>query len=96
MYERKRRTGMEIITDILLELNKGTYKKTHLVYRVNSSWATINNYLPNLIEKGNVIETTYTTTGRGKVKRKAYKITDKGKKLLEELLHIQKTIEELI
>ena len=96
MYKKRtRRTVGEIIHDILLELSKGTHKKTHLMFGVNSSWVALSGYLQKMIDNGYVIETTYIT-GRQKTERKSYEITDKGRQLLKELIKIHESLGEAL
>jgi predicted transcriptional regulator len=75
----KRRDRHDIIVEILKTAINGKIK-THIMYKAKLSYAQINEYLALLVRKG-FIE-PFTMKQR-KVRRKLYRTTEKGMKLLE-------------
>lgn len=75
----KRRDRHDIIVEILKTARDGKIK-THIMYKAKLSYAQINEYLSILVDKGFL---ELFTVKRRKVRRKLYRTTEKGMKLLE-------------
>ncbi len=75
----KRRDRHDIIVEILKTARDGKIK-THIMYKAKLSYAQINEYLSLLVDKGFL---ELFTVKRRKVRRKLYRTTEKGMKLLE-------------
>ncbi len=75
----KRRDRHDIIVEILRTAIDGKIK-THIMYKAKLSYAQINEYLDLLVSKGFV--EPFTVKQR-KIRRKLYRTTEKGMKLLE-------------
>jgi len=78
----KRRSGIEIIGEIL-DLSKKGAKKTEILYQNNMSFSQLQNYLSFLIEK-NILKESFITNDNG-IKSKVYITTEKGDGLLENI-----------
>ncbi|MFB0514831.1 MAG: winged helix-turn-helix domain-containing protein [Candidatus Bathyarchaeia archaeon] len=75
----KRRDRHDIIVEILKTARDGKIK-THIMYKAKLSYAQINEYLSLLVDKGFL---ELFTVKQRKVRRKLYRTTEKGMKLLE-------------
>jgi len=75
----KKRTRLEVIKDILevIRNRNGRIKPTHILYKSNLSYAMMEEYLRELIEKGMIAEKHY-------LKGKTYELTERGFKFLEQ------------
>ncbi len=78
MAPAKKRNRLEVIRDILtvIKHKNGTIKPTHILYKSNLSYAMMEEYLAELLEKEFIVE-------RRAGGRKSYAITDKGMEYLE-------------
>ncbi|MBW2983245.1 winged helix-turn-helix transcriptional regulator [Candidatus Woesearchaeota archaeon] len=78
----KRRTRIDIISDILQAIRKknGRIKPTHLLYKANLSYQLLNEYLEELEGKGLVDE---EEVGKKKTKKEIL-LTEKGYEFLEQ------------
>jgi predicted transcriptional regulator len=81
----KRRTRIDIISDILLSIrNKGgRIKPTHLLYKANLSYQLLGDYLDELRGKELIIE---EEKGKGK---KEIVLTDKGYSFINQYLKMK-------
>lgn len=72
----ERRTDMDIMVDILtiISANHGRIKPTHLMYKSNLTYKSLNDYLAKLVEKNLV-----TREGADR-----FNITDKGLQVMNE------------
>jgi predicted transcriptional regulator len=67
-----RRSGMEIVCDVLQVLSDGSFKPTHILSKANVSWQVLTSSLDFLVKNGMVTEvrdeerTVYTLTESGK------------------------------
>jgi len=77
----KRRDRHDIVAEIL-ETAKGGALKTYIMYRAKLSYAQINTYVPQLVEKGFLEDLTIVRNGRVK---HVLKTTMQGKQLLQNL-----------
>lgn len=77
--ETKRRDRHDIIVEILKTARNGKIK-THIMYKAKLSYAQVNEYLPLLVTKG-FLE-PFTVKQR-KIRKRVYRTTEKGIKLLE-------------
>jgi len=75
----KRRDRHDIVVEILRTAVEGKIK-THIMYKAKLSYAQLNEYLPLLMEKG-FLENT--SVRHKKVLKRVYKTTPKGMKFLE-------------
>jgi len=82
----KRRDRHDIIVEILKTARDGKIK-THIMYKAKLSYAQINEYLSILVDKGFL---ELFTVKRRKVRRKLYRTTEKGMKMLENFESIAK------
>jgi len=82
----KRRDRHEIIGEILKIAVNGQIK-THIMYRAKLSYSQINEYLPQLVEKGFLDNTDVT---KGKQRTTLYRTTPKGMQLIENLESVSK------
>ncbi len=73
---QSRRSGVEMMFDVLAVISDGTYKPTHIAYRSNLSWNTLNKCLKYLIKNGLLHESS-------KSKRHRYELTEKGFEVLQ-------------
>lgn len=73
-YEKKRRDGMTIMTEMLVHL-QNTMRRTHLLYKTNLSYTQLEKYLTQLVSMGLVQENSKPY--------RCYIITDKGRQFLE-------------
>ena len=71
-----RRSQMEIQIDILRAVANGNVKPTHIMYRANLSWTRLQKLLDTLVSKNLLME-------KASNEKTKYKITQKGRKLLE-------------
>ena len=76
-----RRSKMETYCDILRAIGGGAGKPTHILYRANLSWTVLQNCL-NVLEIQGLVE-VIDDDGR-----KAYRLSDKGFKLLQQYLSL--------
>ena len=76
----------DIVVEILRTAVEGKIK-THIMYKAKLSYAQLNEYLPLLIEKGFLENTSVKYK---KVMKKVYKTTPKGTKFLENFESIKK------
>jgi len=69
----KKRNRLEVIRDILtvIKQKSGTVKPTHILYKSNLSYAMMEEYLGELIEKEFIVEEM-------RAGHKKYSITEKG------------------
>ncbi len=81
----RRRTRLEIVSDILELALRGT-RKTHIMYRSNLSFEQLEKYLDLLLAKA-LLEVKVNDVG------KVYQTTRKGEELLREIDKILKTLE---
>ena len=72
---------MEVIVDILTEALEGA-NKTRIMYRANLNFMRFNCYLSELVENGLLV----VEDGGGRV---VYRVTERGKTLLETLRKAQ-------
>ncbi len=72
-----KRETLELIHDILLVVQKGKVKRTHVMYKANLSPKMLDSYLKDLIERELVME--YISE-----KNKTYSLAEKGFKYLQE------------
>ncbi|MGD8505952.1 MAG: winged helix-turn-helix domain-containing protein [Candidatus Bathyarchaeota archaeon] len=77
--ETKRRDRHDIIVEILKTAKNGKIK-THIMYKAKLSYAQVSEYLPLLVTKG-FLEPF--TVKRRKIRKRLYRTTEKGIKLLE-------------
>ncbi|MGQ9460326.1 MAG: winged helix-turn-helix domain-containing protein [Candidatus Bathyarchaeaceae archaeon] len=77
---------MEVISDILTETLNGV-SKTRIMYQANLNFSRVNQYLPELLEKGLI-----TKKNNPKGGPVHYKTTEKGKDLLELLKKAQEFV----
>jgi predicted transcriptional regulator len=82
----KRRDRHDIVVEILRTAVEGKIK-THIMYKAKLSYAQLNEYLPLLIDKG-FLENTSIRHKRNL--KRVYKTTDKGMKFLENFDSIKK------
>jgi len=82
----RRRDRHDIVVEILRTAVEGKIK-THIMYKAKLSYAQLNEYLPLLIEKGFLENTSVRYK---KVMKKVYKTTAKGIKFLENFDSIKK------
>lgn len=82
----KRRDRHDIIVEILRTAREGKIK-THIMYKAKLSYAQINEYLPLLVNNG-FLEPFIVR--KRKLRRKFYRTTEKGMKLLENFESIDK------
>ncbi|BCU67634.1 hypothetical protein HS7_10710 [Sulfolobales archaeon HS-7] len=83
MVNRKKRTSISILWDILNVVRNGA-KKTAIMNKANLSYELTEKYLNRLIDGGLVIK-----------KDDTYVITNKGKELLEKIVTLRKKQEEI-
>ncbi len=81
----RRRTRLEIVSDILELALRGT-RKTHIMYRSNLSFEQLEKYLELLLSKS-LLELKVGEAG------KMYQTSRKGEELLREITKILKTLE---
>jgi predicted transcriptional regulator len=79
---RGRRGEVQILTDILTLSLKGV-KATHLMYKANLSYSTLQRYLSVALKQGLI---TKTRNDDGSI---VYHITEKGKLVLEKLKDVK-------
>ncbi len=84
--EIKRRDRHDIVVEILKTAVEGKIK-THIMYKAKLSYAQLNEYLPLLIEKG-FLENTSIRHKRAL--KRVYKTTQKGVAFLEHFNSIKK------
>lgn len=84
--EIKRRDRHDIVVEILRTAVEGKIK-THIMYKAKLSYAQLNEYLPLLIEKG-FLENTSIRHKR--VIKRVYKTTEKGQRFLNNFESIKK------
>ena len=84
--EIKRRDRHDIVVEILKTAVEGKIK-THIMYKAKLSYAQLNEYLPLLIEKG-FLENTSIRHKR--VIKRVYKTTEKGQRFLNNFDSIKK------
>jgi len=77
-----RRSRVEVIVDILTEALEGA-NKTRIMYRANLNFVRFNCYLSELVENGLLV---VEDGGGGRV---VYRVTERGKTLLETLRKAQ-------
>jgi predicted transcriptional regulator len=77
-----RRSRVEVIVDILSESLEGT-NKTRIMYRANLNSSRFNRYLSEMLERGLLVE------GSGVGGGVVYRVTEKGRSLLETLRKAQ-------
>jgi predicted transcriptional regulator len=82
----KRRDRHDIVVEILRTSVEGKIK-THIMYKAKLSYAQLNEYLPLLIDKG-FLENTSIRHKRNL--KRVYKTTDKGLRFLENFDSIKK------
>lgn len=82
----KRRDRHDIVVEILRTAVEGKIK-THIMYKAKLSYAQLNEYLPLLINKG-FLENTSIRHKRSL--KRVYKTTDKGMRFLETFDSIKK------
>jgi predicted transcriptional regulator len=82
----KRRDRHEIVAEILKTAQTGKIK-THIMYRAKLSYTQINEYLPMLVEKGFLENTTLL---HGKQRTTVYRTTSKGLQFMENLEFVSK------
>jgi len=82
----KRRDRHDIVVEILRTSVEGKIK-THIMYKAKLSYAQLNEYLPLLINKG-FLENTSIRHKRSL--KRVYKTTDKGMRFLENFDSIKK------
>ena len=83
-----RRSKFEMYIDILKVLaHRGPLKLTHIMYKAKLSYAQLNEYLPLLVEKG-FLENTSIKQKRAL--KRVYKTTQKGLAFLENFNSIKK------
>jgi len=82
----RRRDRHDIVVEILKTAVEGKIK-THIMYKAKLSYAQLNEYLPLLIEKGFLENTSVRYK---KVMKKVYKTTAKGIKFLEDFDSVKK------
>ena len=82
----KRRTRIDIISDILLAIqNKGgRIKPTHLLYKANLSYQLLTDYLDELTGKGLLVEENV-----GKKEKKEIVLTTKGFEFINQYLKMK-------
>lgn len=78
MAPAKKRNRLEVIRDILtvIKQKNGTIKPTHILYKSNLSYAMMEEYLQELLDKEFITEGT-------KAGHKSYSITEKGNEYLD-------------
>ncbi len=84
--EIKRRDRHDIVVEILRTAVEGKIK-THIMYKAKLSYAQLNEYLPLLIQKG-FLENTSIKQKRAL--KRVYKTTEKGLRFLENFESIKK------
>ena len=82
----KRRDRHDIVVEILRTAVEGKIK-THIMYKAKLSYAQLNEYLPLLIDKGFLENTSIR---HKKVLKRVYKTTQKGLAFLESFNSIKK------
>lgn len=80
-----KRSRLEISFEILQVVLRGTSKPTRIMYAVNLSWNTLQEYLTSLIDNDFITEEQFKSSKR-------YDITEKGENALSYYL---KAVEEL-
>ena len=76
-----RRSKLETYCDILRAISSGAGKPTHILYKANLSWTVLQNCL-NTLETQGLIE-VMDDDGR-----KAFRLSDRGFKLVEQYLSL--------
>ena len=71
-----RRSGMEMICDVLRVVSEGSLRPTHILYKANMSWKVLSSCLDLLVQKGMVDE-------QRDGKRTTYSLTDRGRSILQ-------------
>jgi predicted transcriptional regulator len=84
--EIKRRDRHDIVAEILRTAVGGKIK-THIMYKAKLSYAQLNEYLPLLVQKG-FLENTSIRHKR--VIKRVYKTTEKGQRFLDSFNSIKK------
>jgi predicted transcriptional regulator len=84
--EIKRRDRHDIVVEILRTAVEGKIK-THIMYKAKLSYAQLNEYLPLLVQKG-FLENTSIRHKR--VIKRVYKTTEKGQRFLDNFESIKK------
>ncbi len=82
----KRRDRHDIVVEILRTAIDGKIK-THIMYKAKLSYAQLNEYLPLLVEKGFLENTSIR---QKKVLKRVYRTTVKGLRFLENFDSVQK------
>lgn len=70
-----KRSRLEIYLDLLKVINKGTRKPTRIMYRTNLSWKPLMKIIESMLTQGLI-----TKNDNGK--HTTYRITEKGKNVL--------------
>lgn len=104
--ERSRRVyrgRLEIIRDMLLVVNDGGSKKTHIMYKANLSYKLLKNYLEYVLTAGLVEydgKSYYLITEKGRMFLGLYDAYEKISREVEEninsLEHGKKTLEKML
>jgi predicted transcriptional regulator len=84
--EIKRRDRHDIVVEILKTAIDGKIK-THIMYKAKLSYAQLNEYLPLLVEKGFLENTSIK---QKKSLKRVYKTTQKGQAFLDNFSSIKK------
>ncbi|MEM2342103.1 MAG: archaellum operon transcriptional activator EarA family protein [Candidatus Bathyarchaeia archaeon] len=82
---KRRRSTLEIYIDILKKISLGVSKPTNLMYKTNLSWLSLNKALKSLVSQGLIIVVE-------KDGRRFYKITEDGRRILEQLEKARKLL----
>ncbi|MEM3320336.1 MAG: winged helix-turn-helix domain-containing protein [Metallosphaera sp.] len=72
IFNKRKRSDLDIILDILSSLQNGSVPKTRLLYKANLTYVTAEKYISILLTKDII-----------KKQSNSFYITDKGKKILE-------------
>jgi predicted transcriptional regulator len=81
-----RRSRIETLFDILRAIDGGYEKPTHIMYRANLSWTVMQDCISSLVKKGLITD----ASDNGK---KRYRLTEKGKRSIEEYQSIRKNLD---
>ncbi|HZW57379.1 MAG TPA: winged helix-turn-helix domain-containing protein [Nitrososphaerales archaeon] len=78
-----RRSRMDTSMDIIRAIGAGAQRPTHIMYKANLSWGSLQDYIANL-EKRGLVASSVTTSNN-----KEYGLTQKGFELLERINSIR-------
>jgi predicted transcriptional regulator len=81
-----RRSGLETDCDILLAIDQGSNKLTHVMYSANLSWTVMREKLDKLEQMG-FVEERFSPEG---ISRKKLFLTERGRTILAEYLDLRR------